>query len=698
MRLRPWMIPLAAALVVGMVGWWAQASTERSLKEQLAAQFETIVEADVAALTVWLDGQERAVQQFAARPEFRRAVLALADVAREPSTPPDVLRGSAELATIRGLVNEALEPGQSAEGFVILDRAGKVLGAEFDYVIGRSLAAKDADRIGKVLAGSAIVLGPFPFPVQSNDATGSFDAPALFVATAVHDGAGRGRAVFARRLEPGAGFSRSLQVARFGSSGETYAFNAEGVVISELRGAAELRRLGLLPNDRPTQTALAIALRDPGGNLLEGFEPDVPPAAMPLTRMAAEAISGRSGVDVNGYRDLRGVPVVGAWRWLPAHDLGVAAEADASEAFSTLLVFRRAFWSLVGLLGLAALGGLVYALLFRNLQRRVAQAEKVGQYTLEEKLGEGGMGTVYRARHAMLARPTAIKLLRSGETTPQLLARFEREVQLTSQLTNPNTIAIYDYGRTPDGVFYYAMEFLEGVTLDTLIEIDGPQPAGRVVHILRQVAGSLAEAHDIGLIHRDIKPANIMILARGGTYDLVKVLDFGLVREVHQSRDDMLTAVNTVPGTPHFMAPESIESPDAVDARADIYAVGAVAYYLITGTYLFDGQSAIQVMTRHVNDAPEPPSIRLGTPIDSGLERLILRMLSKDPAARPANGRELLATLSDGTVSHGLPWTERDAKHWWDTRSAPCRDAECADDESYEGALEVDLESRVSVA
>jgi serine/threonine protein kinase len=278
------------------------------------------------------------------------------------------------------------------------------------------------------------------------------------------------------------------------------------------------------------------------------------------------------------------------------------------------------------------------------------------------------------------------------------LARFEREVQLTSQLTNPNTIAIYDYGRTPDGVFYYAMEFLEGVTLDNLIEIDGPQPEGRVVHILRHVAGSLAEAHEIGLIHRDVKPANIMILQRGGAYDVVKVLDFGLVREIHQSHDEMLTAVNTIPGTPHFLSPESIESPESVDAQADIYALGAVAYHLVTGAYVFEGQSVIQLMTRHVNEAPEPPSERLGRPIDPALERLILRMLAKDPNDRPANGRELLEELSNGFLPETRIWTEADAKLWWDTRSAPCREAECADDESYEGALEVDLEDRVSVA
>jgi hypothetical protein len=445
------MIPLAAALVVSVVGGWSQATMERTLKRRLAAEFETIVDADVTALTVWLEAQAQGADQLAGIPEVRAAVLALDDVARERGVTPAVLSLAPELATLRRLIGGA-DQANPERGFVVLDRTGRVIGADFDFVIGRSLASREATKLTEVLRGTPTILGPIPFPSPVYDSASGFEFPAMFIATAVLDEAGRGSAVLARRVSPGGDFTRILQVARFGESGETFAFNADGIVISELRHLAGLRQASLLPDDAHAQAVLTLALRDPGGNLAEGFEPTVPRAAMPLTRMAGDAIAGRSGVDVNGYRDVRGVSVVGAWRWLPQYDFGVAAEADASEAFQTLFIVRRASWSLVGLLVLGAFGGLVYSRLFHNLQRRVEQAEKLGQYTLEEKIGEGGMGTVYRASHAMLARPTAIKLLRSGETTPQLLARFEREVQLTSQLTNPNTIAIYDYGRTPDGV------------------------------------------------------------------------------------------------------------------------------------------------------------------------------------------------------------------------------------------------------
>ena len=203
-----------------------------------------------------------------------------------------------------------------------------------------------------------------------------------------------------------------------------------------------------------------------------------------------------------------------------------------------------------------------------GLQKEVERAARLGQYTLEDKIGEGGMGAVYRARHAFLRRPTAVKLIRSGLATPAMLARFEREVQLTSQLTHPNTIAIYDYGRTPEGIFYYAMEYLPGLPLDRVILDDGPQPEARVVHLVSQICASLAEAHRIGLVHRDVKPANVMLCERGGVYDVVKVLDFGLVKELGAEDDAAVTAMGHIVGTPHYMSPEGVIAALRTLARA----------------------------------------------------------------------------------------------------------------------------------
>jgi hypothetical protein len=335
-----------------------------------------------------------------------------------------------------------------------------------------------------------------------------------------------------------------------------------------------------------------------------------------------------------------------------------------------------------------------------GLRQEVRQARQLGQYTLEQKIGEGGMGAVYRARHALLRRPTAIKLIRASDASESTLARFEREVQLTSSLSHPNTIAIYDYGRTPDGVFYYAMEYLSpGLSLQTLVERDGPQPEGRVVQVLRQVCGALAEAHAIGLIHRDVKPANIMLCERGGMYDVVKVLDFGLVKQVGASGDQALTSAHAITGTPLYMTPEAVEAPEQVDARSDLYAVGAVAYFLLTGRPVFEGRSAVEVLAHHLHDAPILPSERLGRVIEPGLEALILRCLAKDRAHRPADASALLAALEAGPALHVPAWTPQDARGWWERRAGACLECERAtklgqpDPECC--SLEVDLAERL---
>jgi serine/threonine-protein kinase len=291
-----------------------------------------------------------------------------------------------------------------------------------------------------------------------------------------------------------------------------------------------------------------------------------------------------------------------------------------------------------------------------GLEQKVRTARKLGQYTLGERIGEGGMGAVYLASHAMLRRPTAVKVLPPEKMGEQNILRFEREVQLTSQLTHPNTICIYDYGRTPDGLFYYAMEYLDGFTLTELVEATGALPAARIAWLLRQVAGSLAEAHRIDLIHRDIKPDNIIVCERGGSYDVVKVLDFGLVKDF-RSTDPALSQVNAAVGTPLFMSPEAFTTPGKVGASSDIYALGAVAYYLATGRHVFEGGSLWEVTARHVTMPPDP----LPRDVPEALSKLVLQCLAKKPEDRPRGASELEKSF----VAMQGGWSQDDAEAWW---------------------------------
>jgi hypothetical protein len=333
----------------------------------------------------------------------------------------------------------------------------------------------------------------------------------------------------------------------------------------------------------------------------------------------------------------------------------IGLPGTAQQLAGRLATSTAVWWSLTTVLA-TAVSGVIY-----GLRREVREARKLGQYTLEEKLGEGGMGVVYRASHAMLRRPTAVKLLPADKAGEQSILRFEREVQLTAKLSHPNTVTVFDFGRTPEGVFYYAMELLDGAGLDVLVKLDGAQPPERVLHVLDAVAGALAEAHEIGLIHRDVKPANIILCKQGGFYDVPKVVDFGLVKEI-RAGGAALTATATLAGTPLYMAPEAIRT-GALDARSDLYSLGAVGYFLVTGTHVFPGRNAIEVCSHHLHTRPESPSERLARAVPADVETLLLELLAKDPDERPRSAIELQQRIRE-CKAYGA-WDRERARRWW---------------------------------
>lgn len=308
-----------------------------------------------------------------------------------------------------------------------------------------------------------------------------------------------------------------------------------------------------------------------------------------------------------------------------------------------------------------------------HLGTEVKRARELGSYHLEEKLGEGGMGEVWRARHRMLARPAAIKLIRpsvAGDARAGVLQeavrRFEREAQVIARLRSPHTVELFDFGITAGGAFYYVMELLDGLDADSLLRRFGPIPAERAIYLLRQVCHSLSEAQSCGLVHRDIKPANIFLCRYGEEYDFVKVLDFGIVGAVRDRADasPVRTREDAVLGTPAFMAPEQAMGTDW-DGRADIYAIGCVAYWLLTGQFVFTAETPMGLLLHHAQTPPTPPSSRTDLPIPTALDDLVLSCLAKDPANRPQSARELSLRLAE--VEGARAWTQDRAREWWAT-------------------------------
>lgn len=712
-----WLVPLILALVVATVGWWADRALRQTINRELRDDLSSTLDANVTALEIWMVNQKRIAASLADEPRLKAVALTLLDQ-------------SVGAATNRAGLNELSRDLITGER---LQERVRALGYGMVHLVNTNLTIisdtgrrrpRAGNRVPEELQpkyaelftnGEAIIITPFKlkppqfpgrFGNRTNRPTDSFrparddfgpppgfgtnnppppgeasgnppppptrDLTVMQVAAPIKDAAGNSRGALALIINPDAEFTRILSVARSGDSGETFAFDAAGTLISESRFDDDLRRLGLLGNETNATSALTLALRDPGGDLTQGFVAKTN-VTHPLIRMIERATEGESGIDIEPFRDYRGVAVVGAWKWLPKYGFGVGTKIDAREAFEPLRVVRRIFLLLFLLLIIAALVVLVFTYRQVIWKRRLTEAElkarQLGQYRLMEKIGEGGMGIVYKAHHSLLRRETALKLLPPDKADAASLQRFEREVQLTCRLTHPNTIQVYDYGHTPDGIFYYAMEFLDGLNLHELVQRYGAQPEARVAHILIQICESLAEAHGLGLIHRDVKPANVFISDRGGVADCVKVLDFGLVK--HISAADNAVKLRELPGedgiigTPNFIAPEAIRDPNQCTASSDLYSVGVLGYFLLTGREIFSGATIAELCRQHLEEAPVRPSQRLGAGLHPQFESILMNCLEKDPQRRPKDARELAAQLA--ACHFAQSWPPELRTTWWQT-------------------------------
>ncbi len=699
-KLPVWVFPLLIAALVALFGWWGEGRVRATIRQELRAQLAGTLNANVTALEIWTTNQLKFASALATEPAVRNLC------AKILTNPPARLPRAFDAERLDNYLRQRLEVMGYDIAQVVNTNFTVVATSERNWLAGalpifdahtnqfaelfrttqpvlitpykpELLRERRALRFGGAGGGTnALSHRKNRLPAASKPGRRG-DAALMQVAAPLRLPDDSVVGALALVINPDNEFSRILSVARAGESGETYAFDQTGLLISRSRYERQLHELGLLAVTNAS-SALNIRLRDPGGDLTQGYRPAASEEEPhPLIRLVEDAVAGESGEDLEPSRDYRGVPVVGAWRWLPQLGFGVATQIDASDAYRPLHLLEWLFISLTLMLLLCAVGMFVFSCANVTFQRRLDEAElkfkQLGQYTLEQKIGEGGMGVVYLARHALMRRETAVKLLLPDRADAAAIERFQREVCLTCQLTHPNTIQVYDYGHTPEGIFYYAMEYLRGLNLHDLTARYGGLPEGRVVHVLMQVCDSLAEAHELGLIHRDIKPGNIFLCDRGGMPDCVKVLDFGLVRDYRsgQGEHGPLTRQDTIEGTPWFMPPEAFDGSAHSDPRSDIYSVGALGYYLLTGGhYVFDGGSLTEIHAQQLSARPIPPSARAGLAISAELEQIILRCLAVAPENRPQSAKELRALLA--ATPFALAWTPAERVAWWaDYRSRP---------------------------
>lgn len=653
-------IALVAAFSLIALGTWAYSGIERSLRDLRAAGLTAVLDAEVQALGLWIEDRKDEVRHWAADPRIRAATVALSTRAA-----PEKARANLAAALAPALK----ESGAAA--YNVINRQGVVIASSAPEYVGRRISPGEyLGAVRDVLGGSTRFVRPYrerdriegePSPV--------FARPMVWFKSPVFDADGNAVAGLGFARYADSRFTGILGAASPGVTGEVYALTADGLMLSDSRHASELRAAGALP-PAAGNGALQVRIRDPGGAFADGHKVPADWAAAPLTRLAALAGAARGkkdaadlrGVILEPYRNYRGNQVIGAWRWLADYDFAVAVEMSLDEAYAPLRYLNFAFGLLGTLVGFAVIAVLGSMWNVRRLRLAAGSARVIGQYQLERQLGEGAMGTVYLARHALLKRPTAIKLLKPHLATDEMIARFEREARLASQLVHPNTISIYDYGRTPEGVFYYVMEYLEGRSLDEIVDAWGPLPVARAIHVLRQTCAALREAHGRGLIHRDIKPHNLMLCQRGGEFDVVKILDFGLVKDLTTLQSRNITQFQRVVGTPVYMAPERVRNAADADNRSDIYAVGATAFHLLTGRPPYEAAGEHD-LTYQILHAPVPAIGDFAPQVPPRLGELITRCMAKERGERPHDIVVLLAALEALAIAH--PWTQREAAAWW---------------------------------
>ena len=464
-------------------------------------------------------------------------------------------------------------------------------------------------------------------------------------------------------------FSNILKLSKHGATSETYAFNHDGKMLSASRFTKELRETYLLNHDTLAETIYNIDLKDPGLNVMDGDMPETQVVEQPFTKIVDLALNHLASKDtiyegdlMTPYRDYRGIEVIGAYMWLPEYNFGIITEEDYDEALASLGYFRNTFVSFYIII-------LILSFLLFNSNVRIARIGKkvedfsiLGQYKLREKIGEGGFGQVYKAEHTFLKNPVAIKILKNNFVNTDMLDRFEKEVKITSSLSHPNTIKVYDYGTTENNDFYYVMEYLNGVSLDKIVNSKNDISVARGIYILYHICLSLKEAHEKGLVHRDIKPMNVMLCNQGGAVDVVKLLDFGLVKEVDTTISQQ-TQINRIGGTPMFMAPERIRDPFNADQRVDIYSIGALGMYLFSGQYLLELVSQKMLSGEETLHGEFRNQLIERKDVPADVRNFLAECIRFDPQKRPASIDQLIDFFE---IKHKeFPWDRQDALKWW---------------------------------
>ncbi|MEM8733660.1 MAG: serine/threonine-protein kinase [Planctomycetota bacterium] len=665
-----WVLALGIPVFAAGIGLslWFHSLIKASLEQSVAQYLDETIDHRLSDFNLWESERIKQAVEWAEDEELASLIQKLIEDTKDFSPDSDQLKSALTESTLAAEIETKLQllSRSSEVKYAVWDRRMLTIcdwnQVEKPELLGAFVTKAGASMLAPVLSGTPKIF----FPKLGKSVTEGFSP----------EGSGPILSVFVPILDPNPesdSVLAALMIRNYGleeeyasliktwtsahEDAEVYLLNGRGAMLSPSRYQETLDRFQYATTGEDKSSSLLVL--DPGVNLEEGVRPSTAVRTWSPTEMAKQVMNGTEGSSTSGYRNYVGIPVVGAWRYIDRHEIGIAFEQKQETAFRVSNLARFGLFALTGIFTLGfviATSALTVSALSR---RKIRDISEVGPYEVQELIGEGGMGRVYLAEHALLCRQSAIKVLTQGVEDLSVIGRFEREVQLASQLTHPNTIAIYDFGRNKDGLFYYAMEYINGAHLGQLLEFDGPIPPGRCIYILQQLCRALFEAHQAGVVHRDIKPQNIMVCNRGGEPDFVKLFDYGLVKSFAPGVSHNSAQTRVVVGTPRFMAPERLNSPWLADPRVDVYSVGALAYYLLTGQLppLVTMDDGLDNQQTGVETLDLPPDV-----VDFG--ELLSVCMAVEPSTRPSNMASLMRELD--ALREKFPWDREDSNEWWE--------------------------------
>lgn len=651
---------LAAILPTALVGWWTYRHVSASQRDAVQNELAGVADSVSIAVNQLLQNKAQMARSWSRQSEIQRSVIELVEIAKQDDS-IEKLKAAEQSDRIRKQLR--LLSGTDEIKFVVWDRAGMILASWLDdrADVGSSVSPSGAANLARAMRGETVLFGPEILVADTQGFVPETTSPVMAEIVPIYSDDNRIVAVMLiRGFNMFEEFDSLFRQSSSSRDLDVYAINRAGQMISNSPDAQSLAMQEVLKIPAE-EIAVNLRVSDPQVEISREVQSGLSRQAQPLTYSVAGASSGQDDTRIEPYNNYAGVPVVGAWRWHPRWNIGVIVEKNHANAFATARIVQYAFLCLGALLSITAL------IAAAQIARRTAMAQvathPLSRYELINELGSGGMGIVYKARHKQLGRDAALKVLRGDRQNRDDRLRFDREARLAASLSSPHTVTIYDYGRSEEDEAFCVMEFLQGITLYDVVSRSGHQPYGRVLCILRQICDSLGEAHSLGLVHRDIKPQNVMLSLDASVGDWAVVFDFGLAKPLRPDPDAYQTAETIWAGTPMYMAPERYREPNKMDPRSDIYSVGCIAYFLLSGRPPFIECDPESLFALVLTEQPISIDVHRDEIVPQEIVDLVNRCMAKNVDQR-FESIDALGEHVDALREKFL-WSTKDAKSWW---------------------------------